>query len=74
MARPDGQKARLCRDGKRSFIQVAPGHQARALHAHLRRNHICCDPPDPCTTDYDVIELRAGSDIETVQAALDGWK
>jgi hypothetical protein len=72
MAGPDGQKARLCRDGKRSFIQVAPG-QARALHAHLRRHHICCHPPDPCTTEYDVIELIAGSDPAAVQAAIDGW-
>ena len=73
MTRPAGHKTLLCRDGKRSFIQVAPG-LARALHAHLRRHHICCNPPDPCTTDYDVIELRAGSDPEAVQAAIDAWK
>jgi hypothetical protein len=58
--------------GKRHYISV-PAEHARALHAFLRSRHVQSSPPEPASTGFDSIELRAKTDVAAVQELLDGW-
>ncbi len=72
MNQPEGPRPQVSSAGARHFIRVAQGRSAE-LHAYLRQHHVRCDPPDPCSTGLDVIELDRGADLRKVQALLDGW-
>jgi hypothetical protein len=65
-------RPQLLTEGARKFIRVA-SDRARSLHAFLRQRCVVCDPPDPCSTGVDVIELGRGMSVKAVQALLDVW-
>ena len=72
MSRSESPKPQVSSVGRRSFVTVASARSAD-LHAYLRDHHVRCDPPDPCSTGTDVIEVGKSMDAERVQALLDSW-
>jgi len=72
MSRSESPKPQVSATDRRSFVTVPTGRSAD-LHAYLREHHVRCDPPDPCSTDLDVIELDRGVDVGRVRELLNGW-
>lgn len=72
MAARNTVRLKIVTSGKRHYVNV-PSGDANALHQFFLAHNIHATPPQPSSTGMDTIDLRPGSNIETVQALLDKW-